>query len=58
MHFNESGEILDTEMPDMAAEPLALEGEDNPPVIDDDDAPVSEPPVAEDEDPNEECPVN
>ena len=41
--LDESGGSLDTEMPDMAAEPPTLEGEDSPPVIDDDDgSPVSE----------------
>ena len=37
----------------MAAEPPNLEGEDSPPKTDDDDgSPVSEAPIAEDEDPN------
>ena len=37
---------LDTEMPDTAAEPPPLEGEDSPPVIDEDDgSPVSEAPI-------------
>ena len=44
--LDESGGSLDTEMPDMAAEPLTL-------VIDDDGSPVSETPIDEDEDPNE-----
>ena len=52
--LDESGGSLDTEMPNTAAEPPTLEGEDSPPVIDDDDgSPVSEAPIAEDEDPNE-----
>ena len=42
-------------MPDMAAEPPTLEGEDSPPVIDDDDGSpfLSEAPIDKDEDPNE-----
>ena len=52
--LDRSGGSLDTEMPDMAAEPPTLEGDDSPPVIDDDDgSPVSEAPIDEDEDPNE-----
>ena len=51
---DESCGSLDTEMPDMAAEPPTLEEEDSPPVIDDDDgSPVSEAPIGEDEDVNE-----
>ena len=43
--LDESGGSLDTEMPDMAAEPPNLEGEDSPPETDDDDgSPVSEAP--------------
>ena len=53
--LDESGGSLDIEMPDMAAEPPTLvEGEDSPPVIDDDDgSPVSEAPIDKDEDLNE-----
>ena len=52
--LDESGGSLDTEMPGMAAEPPTLEGEDSPPVIDDDDGShVSEAPIHEDEDPSE-----
>ena len=51
---DESGGSLDTEMPGMAAQPPTLEGEDSPPVTDDDDgSPVSEAPIDEDEDPSE-----
>ena len=35
--LDESGGSLDTEMPDMAAEPTTPDGEDSPSVIDDDD---------------------
>ena len=52
--LDESGRSLDTEMPDMAAEPPTLQGEDSPPVIDDDDgSAVSETSIDEDEDANE-----
>ena len=41
--LDESCGSLDTKMPDMAAEPPALEGENSPPVIDGDDGfPISE----------------
>ena len=52
--LDESGEFLDAEVPDIVAEPPDLEGEIDTPVNDDNDAPVSEPSVAESEDPNEE----
>ena len=52
--LDETGEFLDAEMPDIEAEPPNLEGEAKSPVNDDNDAPVSEPPVAENEDPNDE----
>ena len=53
MH-DDSGGSLDTEMPDTAAEPPTLEGEDSPPVIDGDDgSPASDAPIDEDEDPND-----
>ena len=51
---DESGGSRDIELPDMAAESPTLVRGDNPPVIDDDDgSPVPEPPIDEDEDPNE-----
>ena len=50
--LDESGGSLDTEMPDMAAQPPALEGEDSRPMIDD-GSPVFEALIDEDEDPNE-----
>ena len=40
--LDESGEFLDTEMPDTAVEPPNLEEEVNSPVNDDDDPPVSD----------------
>ena len=49
--LNESCEF--PEMPDTAVEPPNLEEEVNSPVNDDDDPPVSEPPVAENEDHDE-----
>ena len=51
--LHESGEFLDTEMPDTAAEPPNMEKEVNSPVNDDNDPSVSEPPVAENEDHSE-----
>ena len=52
--LDESGESIDVEMPDLAAEPPTHEGEESPPVFGDDDGSlVSEAPVDEDEDPNE-----
>ena len=54
--LDESGGSVDTEMPDMAAEPPNNLEEDNPPVMNEDDGPrVSESPVAGDENPNEGC---
>ena len=52
--LDESGEFLDTEMPDTAVEPPNMEKDVNSPVNDDDDPPVSEPPVAENEDHSED----
>ena len=52
--LDEPGEWIDAEMPDTVAEPPHLEGGINTPVNDDNDAPVFEPPVAEDKDPNDE----
>ena len=49
--LDESCEFL--EMPDTAVEPPNMEEEVNSPVNDDDDPPVSEPPVAENEDHDE-----
>ena len=46
--LDESAGSLQTEMPDMAAEPPTLEGKDSPSVID-----VSEAPIDEDEDPKD-----
>ena len=52
--LDESGGSLDAEMPDMAAEPPTLGGEDRPPVVEDDDGSlVLEAPIDEDEEPNE-----
>ena len=52
--LDESGGSLDTEMPDMEAEPPTLEGEYSLTVIDDDNgSPVSEAPIDEDEDLND-----
>ena len=52
--LDESGEFLDTEMPDTVVEQPNLEEEVNSPVNSDNDPPVSEPPVAENEDHNED----
>ena len=52
--LEESGEFLDAEMPDIATEPPNLEGKINSPVNDHNNTPVSEPSVAENEDPNGE----
>ena len=52
--LDESGEFLDAVMPDTAAEQPNFEGEINTSVNDDTDALVSEPSVAENDDPNED----
>ena len=49
----ESGDFPETEEPDIAARPPHLEEEANSPMNENDGSLVSEPPVAEDEDPNE-----